>query len=123
MDSWPDTKFDGRIVMLGFGSVGQGVLPLLLRHVQVDPARIEIVAPSERSASVVPEYGVRRSALRIERGNYERELSARLDEGDFLLNLSVDVSSKALMDWCQQRHVLYIDACTEPWPGGCERSV
>ena len=118
MDSWPDTKFDGRIVMLGFGSVGQGVLPLLLRHVQVDPARIEIVAPSERSAGVVREYGVRRSALCIERGNYERELSARLDEGDFLLNLSVDVSSKALMAWCQQRHVLYIDACTEPWPGG-----
>jgi homospermidine synthase len=118
MDSWPRTRFDGRIVMLGYGSVGQGVLPLLLRHVQLDPARIEIIAPSERSANAAREYGVRHSVLRIDCSNYARELSARLNEGDFLLNLSVDVSSKALMAWCQQRRVLYVDACTEPWPGG-----
>ena len=112
------TRFGGRIVMLGFGSVGQGVLPLLLRHIELDPAQIEIVAPSPRSLDAVSEYGVRRAGMRIARDNYRQELAARLDEGDFLLNLSVDVSSKALMSLCQQRRVLYIDACTEPWPGG-----
>ena len=28
------TRFPGRIVMVGFGSIGQGVLPLILRHIR-----------------------------------------------------------------------------------------
>jgi homospermidine synthase len=119
MASWQkETGFGGRIVMLGFGSVGQGVLPLLMRHIDVNPSRVEIVTPSERSAQAAREYGVRRSTVRIERDNYRHEIESRLDEGDFLLNLSVDVSSKALMRLCQERRALYLDACTEPWPGG-----
>jgi len=116
--STPYTSFSGRIVMLGYGSVGQGTLPLLLRHIRVDPGQIEIIAPSDRSLEAMREYGVRRAGLRIVRDNYRQELSTRLNEGDFLLNLSVDVSSKALMSLCQERRVLYVDACTEPWPGG-----
>ena len=27
--------FRGRLVMLGFGSIGQGVLPLILRHIDM----------------------------------------------------------------------------------------
>ena len=29
-------KFPGRIVILGFGSIGQGSLPLILRHIDCD---------------------------------------------------------------------------------------
>ena len=29
------TAFSGRLVMVGFGSIGQGVLPLLLRHIDI----------------------------------------------------------------------------------------
>jgi homospermidine synthase len=112
-----EARFDGRLVMLGFGSVGQGVLPLLLRHIEMAPEQIEIVSPSNRGAEIAGACGVRRCALRIGRDNYRRELEARLDAGDVLLNLSVDVSSKALMELCQRRRALYVDACTEPWPG------
>ena len=31
--------FKGRMVMVGFGSIGQGVLPLILRHIGIKPAR------------------------------------------------------------------------------------
>jgi homospermidine synthase len=113
-----ETRFSGRLVVLGFGSVGQGVLPLLLRHIEMAPEQIEIVSPSDRGTEIARAHGVRRCALRIERSNYQRELESRLDAGDVLLNLSVDVSSKALMELCQRRRALYVDACTEPWPGG-----
>ena len=32
--------FPGRIVLVGFGSIGQGVLPLILRHIGISPDRI-----------------------------------------------------------------------------------
>jgi len=36
-------SFAGRLVILGFGSIGQGVLPLILRHVDMPSDRIVIV--------------------------------------------------------------------------------
>src|SRR3954454_9650657 len=42
----PDLKhaaFSGRLVILGFGSIGQGVLPLLLRHIDLRPDQITII--------------------------------------------------------------------------------
>ncbi|MNV98896.1 Homospermidine synthase [compost metagenome] len=50
--------------------------------------------------------------------NYRAELAPRLGPGDFLLNLSVDVSSIALIELCRERGALYLDACIEPWAGG-----
>ena len=41
-----------------------------------------------------------------------------MTSGDFLLNLSVDVSSVALIEFCQARGVMYLDTCIEPWAGG-----
>ena len=41
-----------------------------------------------------------------------------LGVGDFLLNLSVDVSSTALVEFARERGALYLDTCIEPWAGG-----
>ena len=45
-------------------------------------------------------------------------LASRLGKGDFLVNLSVEVASTALVELCQKKGVLYLDTCIEPWPGG-----
>ena len=109
--------FDGRIVILGFGAVGQAVLPLLRRHIEMPASRIEIVEPVGIAAEIAGAAGVTHSKLALDRENYRAELERRLSGGDVLLNLSIDVSSVALMRWCQQNEILYLDACTEPWPG------
>jgi homospermidine synthase len=38
-------------------------------------------------------------------------------DGDFLLNLSVEVASLELIRYCWRHNVLYLDTCIEPWPG------
>src|SRR5262249_61505146 len=45
-------------------------------------------------------------------------LGGRLAKGDFLVNLSVEVASTALVELCQEKGAFYIDTCIEPWPGG-----
>ena len=42
------TAFQGRLVMLGFGSIGQGVLPLILRHIEMPREAITIVTAEPR---------------------------------------------------------------------------
>ena len=54
----------------------------------------------------------------LTRENYRAVLDGWLGNGDFLLNVSVDVSSVALIEFCQEKGALYLDTCIEPWPGG-----
>src|SRR5712692_8205317 len=117
----PDLKhiaFPGRLVMAGFGSIGQGVLPLLLRHIDIHPDQITIISAEPRGREVAAEYGVGFVETALTRENYRDVLDGRLGHGDFLLNVSVDVSSVALIELCREKGALYLDTCIEPWPGG-----
>ena len=111
-------QFDGRLLIVGFGSIGQGVLPLLLRHITITPERITIVTADEAGAAEAAEFGVRRVHEPLTRDNYKRLLAPLLGRGDFLLNVSVDVSSVALIRLCREIGALYLDTCIEPWAGG-----
>jgi homospermidine synthase len=110
--------FAGRIVILGFGSIGQGTLPLILRHIEVDPTRITIVTAEERGHAEANALGIRFVIEPLVRENYRAVLTPLLGKGDFLLNVSVDVSSTALIELCRERGALYLDTCIEPWAGG-----
>lgn len=110
-------RFDGRLLMIGFGSIGQGVLPLIVRHLEIDPARITILSPDAGPRGIAAEYGAGFEEAAITEENLERMLEGRLGEGDFLLNLSVDVSSVALARHASRVGACYLDTCIEPWPG------
>ncbi len=110
--------FTGRLVILGFGSIGQGVLPLILRHIDMPREHIRILSADDRGAAVAAEFGVAHEVCPLTRSNYRAILAPLLGRGDFLLNLSVDVSSVALVELCRAQGALYLDTCVEPWEGG-----
>jgi homospermidine synthase len=119
MSQYPvHVAFPGRLIMVGFGSIGQGVLPLILRHVGIQPDQITVVTADEAGARVAAEYGVRFVKHPLTRENFRSVLDPIVGRGDFLLNLSVDVSSIALIQLCWEKGALYLDTCIEPWPGG-----
>jgi len=111
-------KLPGKLVLVGFGSVGQGVLPLLLRHLKLARSNILIITGDERGAKEAARFGVKFMTNPLNRGNYRAVLEPLLEAGDFLLNVSVDVSSVNLIELCQKRGALYLDTCIEPWAGG-----
>jgi len=117
--STPLCQFGGTILFVGFGTVAQAVLPLLLRHVNLSSSKdkIVIVTSDNRGKEVADELGVEHHVLPITRENYSIILSKHLKKGDFLVNLSVNVSSLALMEFCIERGVMYLDTCIEPWEG------
>ena len=111
-------EFPGRLIMIGFGSIGQGVLPLVRRHVGLPAERITIVTAEEAGSKVAAEYGVRFIPEPLTRENLRRVLDPLVGRGDFILNLSVDVSSIALVKYAFEKGAMYLDTCIEPWPGG-----
>ncbi len=111
-------KFAGKIVFVGFGSIGQGVLPLILRHIGTSSDRITIVTAEAKGRAEAQQYGVKFVQSALSRENYRSVLEPLLGAGDFLLNLSVDVSSVALIELARESGALYLDTCVEPWAGG-----
>src|SRR3954465_6707352 len=110
--------FPGRLVFVGFGSIGQGVLPLILRHVGISPERITIVTADDAGRAEASEYGIKFIKQPLKQDNYRQVIEPLISRGDFLLNLSVDVSSVALVKLAREKGALYLDTCIEPWPGG-----
>lgn len=112
--------FDGPIVMVGFGSIGQGALPLILRHIDAPRENVVILCPEDSGKWVAEENDVRFVTVTIDRSNARDVLAPYLSGGKpgFLVNLSVEVSSLALMEVAREFGALYIDTCIEPWPGG-----
>jgi homospermidine synthase len=110
--------FGGKILIVGFGAVGQGTLPLMLRHIDMPRENIKIITAEEWGRRIAQEYGVAFAVEPLTRDNYLSILDRELKAGDFLFNASFDVSSLALIEYCSERGIMYLDACIEPWAGG-----
>ena len=118
---WPDYgAIDGPIVMIGFGSIGRGTLPLIERHFDFDSSRFIVVSPDDTERGLLDERGIRLVQAALTPDNYRELLTPLLTAGDgqgFCVNLSVDVGSLDVMKLCRELGVLYIDTVVEPWAG------
>ena len=118
---WPVYhKITGPIVMIGFGSIGRGTLPLIERHFDFDKSRMVIIDPSDDGRELAEKHGIRFIKQALTEENYKDVLTPLLTEGEgqgFCVNLSVDVGSVDLMRLCRDIDVLYIDTVVEPWFG------
>ncbi|HWK64862.1 MAG TPA: homospermidine synthase [Rhizobiaceae bacterium] len=118
---WPVYgEITGPIVMIGFGSIGRGTLPLIERHFRYDKSRMVVIDPSDENRKLLDDRGISFIQEAVTKDNYKKLLTPLLTEGGgqgFCVNLSVDTSSLDLMKLCRKLGVLYIDTVVEPWLG------
>ena len=121
MTDWPiHARIGGAIVMIGFGSIGKGTLPLIERHFNYDKRHFVVIDPSDADRRLLDERGIRFVQVALGRDNYREVLTPLLTAGKgqgFCVNLSVDTSSLAIMELARELGALYIDTVIEPWPG------
>jgi homospermidine synthase len=113
-------RFDGPIVMIGFGSIGKGTLPLIERHIAFDRSKFVVIAPDDTDRRLLDERQLRFMHLGITQENYREVLTPLLKAGPgrgLVVNLSVDTSSVALIELAKDLDCFYIDTVIEPWPG------
>lgn len=113
-------EITGSIVMIGFGSIGRGTLPLIEKHFKYDKSRMVVIDPSDRDRKLLDDRGIKFVHLGLTADNYKDVLTPLLKNGGgtgFCVNLSVDTSSLAIMKLCRDIGALYIDTVVEPWTG------
>jgi homospermidine synthase len=121
MTEWPvHARIQGPIVMIGFGSIGKGTLPLIERHFDYDKSRFVVIDPEDKDRKLLDERGIRFIHEAVTKDNYRHLLTPLLTAGGgqgFCVNLSVDTSSVEIMELCNEIGALYIDTVNEPWAG------
>src|SRR5450759_4775476 len=121
MTSWPvHARITGPIVLIGFGSIGKGTLPLIERHFSYDKSRFVVIDPEDKDRHMLDERGIRFIHQAVTKENYRHLLTPLLTAGGghgFCVNVSVDTSSLDIMELCREIDALYIDTVIEPWIG------
>ncbi len=111
------TAFNGRLLMLGCGSVGQCTLPLIRRHIDMPANRITVldftdVRPKIQEAI---QAGVVFKQTRLTSDNYPTLLAELVGPGDIIVDLSWNVETAALLAWCGDHDVRFINTSLEEW--------
>ena len=121
MTKWPvHATWNGPIIMIGFGSIGRGTLPLILRHIACDKAKITVIDPLASWSHLVEKEGISFLRHAFTKQNYKSVLQPLLTAGPgqaLIVNLSVDVSSIDIIKLARETNSLCIDTVNEPWPG------
>src|SRR4029079_16140294 len=120
-EGWPlHARFEGPIVMIGFGSIGKGTLPLIERHIAFDRSKFAVVAPEDSDRGLLDERKIQFIHQALTKENYREILTPLLTAGPgrgLCVNLSVDTSSVALLELVED-----LDAFLGPPHGGVQGS-
>jgi homospermidine synthase len=103
--------------MLGCGSVGQCTLPLVRRHVDMPAERITVMDFEDVRPKIEASLktGVVFKQARLTQDNYASLLSELVGPGDAIIDLSWNVETFDMLEWCGEHDVNYINTSLEEW--------
>ena len=108
----------GRILIVGLGGVSRCTLPLLFRHLEVDPSRYTVLDFGDVAADdvrYVEDSGARFVPGRITPQNHRAVLGEHVGPGDLVIDLAWNIDTVEVLDWCHGQDVRYVNASLEVW--------
>jgi homospermidine synthase len=109
--------FPGRILLLGCGSVSRCLQPLILRHFEMDFSRFTIM-DFEDLRHTIPDTlaaGARYVQAKVTPDNLATLLGQHAGPGDLLIDLAWNIDCNAIVQWCHDNQVLYLNTSVELW--------
>jgi homospermidine synthase len=113
-------SWKGPIIFIGFGSIGRATLTLVRRHIKSAPEQIFIIDPSDLNKGIAEEYGVNFVKEALTRNNYKQVLGSIVNSSghqSLIINASVNVSSRDVIEFALDTNSLYVDTTIDPWDG------
>ena len=110
-------KFPNRVVFVGFGAVARCTIPILVKHVNIDPKRITIIDFDQNDEALKPwvAQGITFIRDRVAPENMGSLLGQHLSAGDLLIDLAWNIDCCEIVQWCHERGILYVNTSVELW--------
>lgn len=110
-------QFNHKILIIGYGSVSQCTLPILLDKIEV-PLKDVTIIDFEDKAKALKKYidqGIKYLCTKITKENIDRVLSENVDDGGLLIDLAWNIGCNDILQWCHDHNVLYANTSVEQW--------
>ena len=111
-------NYDKKVLIIGYGSVGQCILPVILRHIVSDPKNVTVLEKDNHSKLFRKRNGnngVKYIRCEIKRDNLESTLERYTEPGGFVIDVSLNIGALDIMEWCFQNGVHYTNTSLERW--------
>ncbi|HYA52836.1 MAG TPA: saccharopine dehydrogenase NADP-binding domain-containing protein [Streptosporangiaceae bacterium] len=103
-----------RVLMVGCGSIGQTLLPMLLEHFS-GRAQFAVIAADEDGRGFTESLGIPFHCEPLTARNFESIIESLIAPGDLVVNVSVGVESRDLARFCSMCEITYVDTSIETW--------
>jgi homospermidine synthase len=110
-------QFNGKLLVIGCGSVAQCALPLILKLLPIPANKITILDQVDNKARIkeVIDAGVQYVIEKLTPENYATVFKKLLSSGDICIDLACNIETTDLMSWCHDAGVMYINTAVEEW--------
>jgi homospermidine synthase len=118
-------EFHKKVLIIGYGAVARCTLPILLDHVLVPPENITIIDFEDKAGELqkFTDTGIRFFQKKITPENLSEILSEYLEHGGLCIDLAWNIECGAILSWCHEHSVLYMNTSVEVWDSYGERFV
>ncbi len=110
-------KFDGKLLIIGCGAVAQCAIPLVLKLIDLPAKNITIMDFVDNRSRVKDalDRGVNYVFGRVLEENYQQLLAKYVGPGDMIIDLAWNIECNAVLQWCRDNQVLYVNTSVEEW--------
>ncbi|MFH1854081.1 MAG: saccharopine dehydrogenase C-terminal domain-containing protein [Candidatus Omnitrophota bacterium] len=110
-------KFDGKLLIIGCGSVSQCAIPLALKLIDMPAKKITIMDFVDNRHKIKDSLakGVNYTMERVTPDNYKELLAKYAGPGDMIIDLAWNIECIAIVKWCRDNNVLYCNTSVEEW--------
>src|SRR5512145_2700421 len=110
-------RFSNKILIIGYGSVSQCTLPILMDKLDVPLENITLIDFEDKSKALkkYTDQGLRYVREKITPENLDQVLSLYLENEGLLIDLSWNIAAVDIIKWCHDHDVLYVNTSVEVW--------
>lgn len=109
--------YEGRVLVLGAGSVAQCAVPLIAERIVNSVEQITILdfVDNRHRFEKLISNGLKYEFGKVEQENLDELLSKHVSAGGLLLDLAWDIDANEIMTWCHKNEVMYLNTSVEVW--------
>ncbi|HPM42259.1 MAG TPA: saccharopine dehydrogenase C-terminal domain-containing protein [Candidatus Omnitrophota bacterium] len=110
-------EFGNKVLIIGYGSVSQCTLPILLKHIKIPYKNITIIDFEDKRKALEPwtKRGVKYFREKITPINMAKELAKHVSSGGLVIDLAWNIGCADILQWCHDNKVLYVNTSVEEW--------
>jgi len=111
------TKFENKILIIGYGAVSQCTLPIILEHIDIPKEKITVIDFEDRSEKIKPftDMGVNFFQEKITPESLSPILQKYAGDNGMVIDLAWNIGANDIIKWCHDHNTLYMNASVELW--------